>query len=149
MNNIIIKRAILGFAILFLSSCSQNDEVKNDAIILNEENGNTVDSNINGNDKVDDSVLENSDSGVDIDTSAMSDEEYAKFQASRFVDTANLLASQTEKDDIKESIEGLAEQIALDNALVSYSDGVFTSENGLKYSIILEKDKAKLGKIIS
>jgi len=149
MNNIIIKSIILGSAILFLSSCTQNDELKNDAIILNEENGNTVDSNANGNDKVDDSVLENSDSGVDIDTSAMSDEEYAKFQASRFVDTANLLASQTEKDDIKESIEGLAEQIALDNALVSYSDGVFTSENGLKYSIILEKDKAKLGKIIS
>lgn len=149
MNNIIIKTIILGSSILFLSSCSQNEEVKNDISNIIEENGNTVDSNINGNDYVDDSGLENSDSGVDIDTSAMSDEEYAKFQASRFIDTANMMAAQTKKDDIKDLLDELAAQIASESAIVSYDDGVFTSENGLKYSIILENDKAKLGKIIS
>jgi len=148
MNNI-IKSIILSSTILFLSSCGQSEDVKNEVSNINEGTGEFSDSNISGYDTTDSSVLENSDSGVDIDTSAMSDEEYAKFQASRFVDTANLLASKTKKDDIKDSLDNLAIQIASESAIVSYADGVFTSENGIKYSIILEKDKAKLGNIIS
>jgi len=156
LNRVILKTILAGTFILFLASCSQNEELNYGVSDLNDGSNNPIDENISENNSSDnitdnnskENNLENSDSGVDIDTSAMSNEEYAKFQASRFVDTANLSASQTKEDDIKDKLDELGDQIASEAGLVSYSKGVFTSENGTKFSIVFEKDKAKLGDII-
>lgn len=139
MNRVLLKTILAGTLILFLSSCSQNEE-SNYGVgdIKDELNNSNVENTIN------DSEL----GFVDVDTSEMSDEEFAKFQASRFVDTANTYASETEENDIIEITEALADEIASKGGQVSYSKGVFTSEFGIKFSIVFEKDKAILGEII-
>jgi hypothetical protein len=139
MNKVVLRTILVGTMVFFLASCSQNEESNFGVGDIKDELNNSNDENTNNESEL---------GFVDVDTSEMSDEEFAKFQASRFIDTVNSYASETEDDDIKEITEAVAEEIASKGGQVSYSKGVFTSEFGIKFSIVFEKDKAILGEII-
>ena len=146
MNKNTLKIVIFSILAVILSSCAEQKQDYNSKTNVNSDSE-TNDKNNNKTD-LDESILINSESGVDMDTSNMSDEEYAKFQATRFVDTANLLASQTKDDDIKNIVNKLADQISSKGATVSYSEGVFKSEKGINYTIIFGEDKVSLGNTV-
>ena len=154
LNKNTLNVVIFSILAVILSSCAEQKQDYNTKTNVNSDSETNVNSDSETNDKknnktdLDESILINSESGVDMDTSNMSDEEYAKFQATRFVDTANLLASQTKDDDIKNIVNKLADQISSKGAKVSYSEGVFKSEKGINYTIIFSEDKVSLGNTV-
>jgi hypothetical protein len=143
MSKKVISLFAGGVLLIMLSACSGSNEESLDA------NNVTNDSNISDNSN----MVSNGDVENTMDViSDMSDEEKAKLQVDRFVETVNNLASQTPEDDVLIVIENLLSELVLnpDQSNVSFDEeGIFTTAVGIKYKLIIDVDKVSVGEIVA
>jgi len=147
MNKKVLSLFAGGVLLIMLSACSGSNEESLDA--NNITNNVTNDSNVSdGSNMVSNGDVENT---MDV-ISDMSDEEKAKRQVDRFVETVNNLASQTPEDDVLYVIDNLLAQLLLnpDQSNVGFDkDGVFTTAVGIKYKLIIDVDKVSVGEVVA
>lgn len=147
MSKKVISLFAGGVLMIMLSACSGSNEESLDA--NNITNDVTNDSNVSdGSNMVSNGDVENT---MDV-ISDMSDQEKAKRQVDRFVETVNNLASQTPEDDVLYVIDNLLAQLLLnpDQSNVGFDkDGVFTTAVGIKYKLIIDVDKVSVGEIVA
>jgi len=156
MNKKVITAFVSGVLLVTLSSCGSSEEsldtntVDNGAVDNNvQDNSSMVDNGMQDNSgMVDNGMQDNSDM---VDTTNMSNEERAKLQVDRFVETVNNFASQTPDDDILAVIDTVLQQLSADpeQANVSFVDGVFTTAVGIKYKLNIAVDMVTVGEVVA
>jgi len=149
MNKKVKTVFVGGILLLVLSACGSNEE-KLDANTVNNDSSFDVstqdNSDILDNGMVDNGMVDNS----MVDTTSMSDEERAKLQVDRFVETVNSLAAQTPEDDILSVIDNILLQMSADpeQSKVNFTDGVFTTAVGIKYKLNVSVDMVTVGEVV-
>jgi hypothetical protein len=145
MNKKVITAFVSVILLVTLSGCGSSEE----SLDTNTVDNGAVDNNMQDNSGMIDNGMQDN-SGM-VDTTNMSNEERAKLQVDRFVETVNNFASQTPDDDILAVIDSVLLQLSADpeQANVSFVDGVFTTAVGIKYKLNIAVDMVTVGEVVA
>lgn len=131
-----------------LSACGGSDSELENNVGMVDNSNNNVNGNVESGNNSDNSGMNGNNNVNLID---MSPEELAELQVTRFVEMVNRVAGQTTEDDVLVVMINLTAEIRASDpaqAEVNFEGDVFTTAQGIKYKLLIGKDKVEVGEVV-